>query len=136
MKAVLRAAIVAFALAAVIQSPALGGARPAVRLSYELYTLADGSRRVEYIAERTGAGGADLAVSHRCFLDGTLVQDRLNRLYWSGPGNKTGRWDTNVLPESACTAVVVDLARSVPGTSSASGTGYLEVSAPVSYVVD
>ncbi|HWQ27724.1 MAG TPA: hypothetical protein VNN12_01725 [Dehalococcoidia bacterium] len=138
MRAVLRAAVVLLAFAALATSPALAakGGKPSVRLSYHVYALADGSRVVDYAVERTGAGGADLAVSHRCVLDGTLVQDRLNRLYWSGPGDKTGHWTTAVIPGSACTAVVVDLTRPVSETSSASGPGYVEVSAPVSYQVE
>ncbi|HXF50152.1 MAG TPA: hypothetical protein VNM43_00525 [Dehalococcoidia bacterium] len=134
MKAVLCAAILAVTFAAAVQTPALGakGGKPAVRLSYDLYAFADGSRVVDYTAERTGAGGADLAVSHRCSLDGDIVESRLNRLYWSGPGDKVGHWTTSVPAGAWCTAVVVDLARPLSGTWS----GYLEVSAPVSYVVE
>jgi len=111
--------------------------KPQVQLSYQLYSFDDGSHKVEYTVKK-GSGSADLAVHHQCFSDGTLVADRMNRVYWSGRGaDRTGNWIASVNAGDSCSAVVIDVSQPMTGESlSAASGGYMAVSSPVRYVVE
>jgi hypothetical protein len=133
------APIVVLAAALLMLAVSTGGvdaAKPQVQLSYQLYSFADGTFVVDYTVQSKGGGGMDLAVSHECFSGGELVQAWTNRLYWSGSGaNKTGHWNTQVEGGNACFAVVVDVSQPSSGVGNLRTSGFMEVSAPVSYVV-
>lgn len=131
VSAVLLAALV-LAATGMLGTVARAG-KSSVALTYTLYHPSSDTYVVEYAVQKRGGGSMDLAVSHECVLDGEIVQDRLNRLYWTGPGNKVGTWTTTVYEGSECTALVVDLSRS--SSSGNSRDGYLPVSEPVTYIV-
>ena len=128
--------IAAALLMLAVSTDGVDAAKPEVKLSYQLYSFDDGTFVVDYIVQSKGGGGMDLAVSHECFSGGEPVQAWTNRLYWSGSGaNKTGHWNTQVEGGNECFAVVVDISQPNSGVGNVRTSGFVEVSAPVSYVV-
>jgi hypothetical protein len=129
------AVVVALMASAVAVDSATAG-KPQVGLSYQLYSFTDGTFKVDYVVSSKGAGNIDLAVSHKCFSDGELVQYWTHRPLWSGKGaDRAGHWNIEVLGGNECYAVVVDVDQPVSGGVSLTSSGYAEVSPIVHYVV-
>jgi hypothetical protein len=101
--------------------------KPEIKLSVKLYENINGEFVADYIVPVKGVTGAmDLAIEHKCFVDGVLFQLGTSRLYWSGKGkDKEGHWNLDVPADSECTGVVIDL-----------DNNRIEVSDPISYLVE
>ena len=127
-------AFLAFAAASTAEAD-----KPSIELSHTLYSFQDGRFVVDYTVDARGGGKADLAVHHVCFSGDELVYSRTNRVYWDDASQKQGSWNLSVTGGNECTAIVVDLNKTVSGdTSTLSGetSRWAAVSNSVSYTVE